>query len=162
MSETSWSLEISGDLKLTTFSRGLASLLAEVNEVSGNGHLCFDIAELAPDTEEQVVLLLEGASVLISVANLAFRSLLVGVGDFGEWCKPEQNDKQTDKTGNTQIGPLEIFQTSTGVDSVGREDARGQEGSNEGFTTLYGLTEVQSDFAVLRRTADGEEAINGT
>jgi hypothetical protein len=87
--------------------------------------LCSNIAELAPNTEEQIVLLLERAGVLIAFDNLAFQGLLIGIGDFGERGKPEQNDKQRDKTSNTQIGPLDILQASIGVNGVRKENARG-------------------------------------
>jgi hypothetical protein len=87
--------------------------------------LSSNITELAPNAEEQVILLLEGASVLIAVNNLAFQGLFVGIGDFGERSKPEQNDKQKNEARNAQIRPLNILQASIGVNSVGKEDARG-------------------------------------
>lgn len=127
------------DCPLTTGSRVTTSLFAEIDEISSHGDLRSNVAELTPDTKEQISLLLEWSHILVLI-NLAFKRLLICISDFRERCKPEENDQQNNEAGHSEVGPLYVLQPRVCVHGVGEEDTRGQEGSDKGSNTLDSLS----------------------
>lgn len=79
---------------------------------------------------------------------------MIGVRDFGEGGKEEEDDEQGDEAGDAEICPLHVFEALLGVDGVSEEDARGEEGSDEGADSLDALAEVEADFTVSWGAAD--------
>lgn len=70
---------------------------------------------------------------------------MIGVRDFREGGKEEEDDEQGDEAGDAEICPLHVFEALLGVDGVSEEDARGEEGSDEGADSLDALAEVEAD-----------------
>lgn len=83
----------------------------------------------------------------------------VRVRDFWHRCKPKHNDEQSYEAGHTKIHPLDVLEALLGVHSLGKKDARCEEWCYERADTLDPLSNIQADFRVARRTADGEEVV---
>ncbi len=95
---------------------------------NGHSNLGSDVAELRPDSQEEISLLAQWARV--EVADLALDDMHVGVGDLGHGREEEQNDEEGDEDGDAEVDPLHVAQTLGRVDRVGEEDARGQQRSH--------------------------------
>lgn len=130
---------------------------AKVDKVVGNGDLGADVAELRPDSKEEVVLLAEWAGVIF--ANFALHQSHICVGDLRHGDEEENNDEAGDKASNTEIHPLDVLERVLRIDRVGEEDSGSQERRHEGSGALDTLGEVESDFGVFGGTSDGEEGV---
>jgi len=96
-----------------------ASFLSEVDEITSDRNLSSNVAELRPDTQEQIVLFSQWARVVF--CDFDFLNTHIGIRDFGHWSKEEEDYQESDEAGYTKICPLHVLKASCIVDSVGEE-----------------------------------------
>lgn len=81
------------------------------------------------------------------------------VCNFRHGSKEEQDDEQRNEASHTKVDPLHILQSLRSIDSLGEEDTRRKQRSDERSNSLNGLREIEADLRVSWWTADGKEWI---
>jgi hypothetical protein len=138
----------------------LSGLLRVLDELRGDGNLGADVAELGGDTEEELVLRAEGpVFVTGEVRALLGLEGHVGVSDLGDGREEEDDGEAEDEGRDAEVGPLDGGEGV--VVDVLEEDARGEEGRNDGAYGLEGLREFETELRESGGTAGGDEGVSG-
>lgn len=135
-------------------------LLKVIDEVSRNTDLRANVRELRKSTPEKSVLLTQRL-VDVSGSSGGHFSLVghVGVGDFRDRCKVEDNSEDGDKGGNTKVDPLDSLERTTISADVLEDDLRSEHGSDDRANSLDGLGQLETELGPLGGTADGNVGV---
>lgn len=76
------------------------------------------------------------------------------VGDLRDGRKEEDSCQTKDKDSDREVHPLHALEGTDAVSGVGKENKRGERGGDDSADAIEGLSEVDTDLRVLRRTAD--------
>ena len=113
--------------------------------MGGNPDLCADIAKLSGHAEEELVLVTHGLVDVASETGALFGlEGHVGICDFGDWGKEENNGEGEDEGGDAEVGPLHVGEV-VGVGGL-EEDPGCQKWGHDRADGLERLGELETEF----------------
>jgi hypothetical protein len=115
------------------------------------------VAELTPHSKKKVRLLSKRSDLL--ACDGGFLHTHVCISDFGHGSEVEHRDEEKNEASRAEISPLHVFKTIAVINGVGEENTRCEERCYECTNTLDALSEIETDFTVSWRAADGKEVV---